>query len=51
MIENSCFKLPNENLKEYLLTIETEYKPQAYEQDNYHLLKNIIKEKIRKTQL
>ena len=32
-------KLPNENLKEYLLTIESEYKPQAYEQDNYYLIK------------
>lgn len=32
-------KLPNENLKEYLLTIECEYKLQANEQDNYYLLK------------
>ena len=32
-------KLPNENSKEYLLTIECEHKPQVYEQDNYHLLK------------
>lgn len=32
-------KLQNENLKEYLLTIESEFKPQAYEQDNYYLLK------------
>lgn len=31
-------KLPNENLKEYVLTIESEYKPQAYEKDNYYML-------------
>lgn len=29
----------NKNLREYLLTIESEYKPQAYEQDNYYLIK------------
>ena len=32
-------KIPNDNLKEYLLTIESEFKPQAYEQDNFYLLK------------
>ena len=40
MIENSCFKLPNENLKEYLLTIESEYKPQAYEQVGKLIIKD-----------
>ena len=32
-------KLPNNNLREYLLTIESEWKPQAYEQENYYLIK------------
>ena len=29
----------NDNLKEYLLTMSSEYIPEAYEQDNYHLIK------------
>ena len=32
----------NSNLREYLLTIESEYIPEAYEQDNYYLIKYTI---------
>ena len=32
-------KNKNENLSEYLLTMESEFIPEAYEQDNYYLLK------------
>lgn len=35
-------KLSNNNLREYYLSIDCEYKPQAYEQDNYYLLKYTI---------
>ena len=32
-------KQANNNLREYLLTMESENQPQAYEQDNYYLIK------------
>lgn len=55
-------KNENNNISEYLLTIESEFKPEAYEQDNYYLLKYsildlrslepiTISEKVRQDQL
>lgn len=36
---NEMINNNNPNLREYLLTIESEFKPEAYEQDNYYLVK------------
>lgn len=39
---NDMISDKNENLSEYLLTIESEFIPEAYEKDNYYLLKYTI---------
>ena len=55
-------KNENNNISEYLLTMDSEFKPEAYEQDNYYLLKYsildlrslepiTISEKVRQDQL
>lgn len=37
--EKEMEKLPNKNLREFLLTMSSEFIPEAYEQDNHYLIK------------